>query len=250
MSLLDRYKVKTASMPASEPDPAVEAEKAKLADPSPARFTGIVPHDAPQSAPPASAEPIPPETLVTMPVAIRTAAQPWTATPDAPAPAPEATDAEEPPKTVGKKRGRPPGSKNKPKPTQEEIEQANAAGASVIAPDPVEVATPIDFVPSKSSGMLTLYVDCITHGVDTESLETYIADHTAKLAKEVGVMDIRFASEGPLGFGKWKGALAALVREMPPFPGAYHLHDVRESEVKQVIVETLRPLCMVFVRGR
>lgn len=100
-------------------------------------------------------------------------------------------------------------------------------------------------------GGITLQVDVITAGFTSVDLESYVAQKCRALEKEFGAVDIRCApADSALGFGKWKGALAALVRDEPPAPGVYLLNDVRGSEIREVVVEALRPLCAAYVRGR
>jgi hypothetical protein len=100
---------------------------------------------------------------------------------------------------------------------------------------------------------LVLFVDCVAEGLTIQpyqALEFYVQDACNTLAKQFNAADIRCASkDSPLSYGGWKGALAALIRNNPPAPGCYTLRDVRESEIKAVVVETLKPLCAMFVRG-
>ncbi|MFP2897305.1 hypothetical protein [Corallococcus sp. 4LFB] len=74
----------------------------------------------------------------------------------------------------------------------------------------------------------------------------------AKIEQECGVVDIRVApNDSPLAYGKWKGVLAATIRAEPPEPGTYAALGVAGSELMQVAVEALEPLCGTghFVRG-
>ena len=85
-----------------------------------------------------------------------------------------------------------------------------------------------------------LFVDCLVRGRVTIDLSEYVNKMCADLAKACNAPDIRCApSDSPLAFGKWKGALAAAIRENPPENGTYVLFGVRESEIKQVVLETL-----------
>lgn len=100
---------------------------------------------------------------------------------------------------------------------------------------------------------LFLYVDVVFSGtipMPVKALEMYIVTLCAEIADHFKVSDLRFApSDSLIGFGKWKGALAAAVRAAPPPAGMYTLRGVRESEIKQVVLEALEPLCQVVVRG-
>jgi hypothetical protein len=103
-------------------------------------------------------------------------------------------------------------------------------------------------------GGLALFVDCTieagSHIVVTAPLEPYVDKLCNDLAAQFKAADIRCASkDSPLSYGGWKGALAALIRNNPPAHGCYTLRDVRESEIKAVVVETLKPLCAMFIRG-
>ncbi|WP_246137481.1 PD-(D/E)XK nuclease family protein [Myxococcus llanfairpwllgwyngyllgogerychwyrndrobwllllantysiliogogogochensis] len=108
--------------------------------------------------------------------------------------------------------------------------------------------------PSESkSDLRVLFVDCVPtkhDGPRPESLTGYVDDMHHKVAQAGGVDDVRFAgSDSPLGFGKWRGALAMAARaELPP-PGIYTALGVAQSELMQVIVEALEPSFDVVVRG-
>ncbi|TQF14235.1 PD-(D/E)XK nuclease family protein [Myxococcus llanfairpwllgwyngyllgogerychwyrndrobwllllantysiliogogogochensis] len=104
-----------------------------------------------------------------------------------------------------------------------------------------------------TSDLRVLFVDCVPtkhDGPRPESLTGYVDDMHHKVAQAGGVDDVRFAgSDSPLGFGKWRGALAMAARvELPP-PGIYTALGVAQSELMQVIVEALEPSFDVVVRG-
>lgn len=175
---------------------------------------GIVPPDVP--APQKVAEPIPAERLATMPPPIKVAHD--RVFPETPAETPAPAPVDPVPPKRG--RGRPPKAASAPA----------DSGVIITATD--------------------LYVDCVVEGVESRSLDAYVQELCDELvAKHPGVQDIRSATgEHPLSFGKWKGVLAAFVRVRPPEPGAYYVH-VEGSEVRQVVVEALKPSCRVYVRG-
>jgi hypothetical protein len=167
--------------------------------------------------------------------------------PDAPLPkpvqpAPEVTPAAEQPAPVAeqpapKRRGRPP--KAKPAPEQP-------------APAPEQPAPESKPAPESGPDLRELFIDCIpTRGYARgRDLSTYAARMPAKVSEAGGVDDLRFAgSDSPLAFGKWKGALAMLVREELPPPGVYVAFGLAHSELLQVVVEALEPLCDVVVRS-
>ena len=173
---------------------------------------GVLPPDAPRSGSKAlAAEPIPPESMAVFPPAIRAAAEEVA---PSTVQTPMATE-------TPKKRGRPP-----------------------------KVAAPTEIGKKADSTGITLFVDVIADGIDARPFDVYVGDLCHALEEEYKVADIRFApADSPLSFGKYKGALAALIRQHPPNPGVYLARDVRESEIRQVVVEALKPLCAVFVRG-
>lgn len=184
-----------------------------------------------------AAEPIPAETLATMSPEIQAAAVLLQSSPavsnetfGATEIAPTATE------EAPKKRGRKPGSKNAPKAEnpggEEKVTEYTALGDVIVE-------------------TLELYVDCSVSGVFAQSLDGYITSKCRELEQRFGAADLRCAPmDSPLAYNKWKGALAALVRNEPPPVDKYTLDDVRESEIKQVVVEALKPMCGVFVRGR
>ena len=67
-----------------------------------------------------------------------------------------------------------------------------------------------------------------------------------------GIRDIRCApKDGPLGFGGWKGAIAAVVRDSPPPPGVYYLDtrgDFADVFADALVSHALR-VGAVCVRG-
>ncbi|RKH34947.1 PD-(D/E)XK nuclease family protein [Corallococcus praedator] len=102
-----------------------------------------------------------------------------------------------------------------------------------------------------AEGSLSLFVDCVPN-CPAEPLAGYVGRMVAKIEQECGVVDIRVApNDSPLAYGKWKGVLAATIRAEPPEPGTYAALGVAGSELMQVAVEALEPLCGTghFVRG-
>ncbi len=134
-----------------------------------------------------------------------------------------------------KKRGRPKKSDTTTTTTTTPVpvyaEQSSTAGLWIFVD--VEIAS----IPSHMRGMV-------------ESLDTYIDGACEALAGQYGAADIRCADgNSPLGFGKWKGALAALVKARPPEAGYYSVGWVRGNEIKETVIEALRPACELLVRG-
>lgn len=188
---------------------------------------GIVPPDAP--APGATgpvADPIPPVQLATLSPAIQAAHAEVFGQLAASAPVPEIAEPVKP------RRGRP---------------RKAAETATATAPTGTEVET--------SGDELHVYVDCAVDGIETKSLEPYVHELLDKLCEVFKVPDIRTApnhlpdgGDSPLGFGKWRGTLSAYAKASPPPPGAYRI-AVEGSELRQAVLEGLRPKCTVYVRG-
>ncbi|NTX51131.1 PD-(D/E)XK nuclease family protein [Myxococcus sp. CA039A] len=152
--------------------------------------------------------------------------------PDAPPASPTiATDA------APKRRGRKPKVLDVPVATPR-VEHEEPANSSPAAPSP-------------QGERLRLFVDCIPN-MPAESLSEYVAKVAAQVSEAGGVADLRFAgAESTLGFGRWKGALSMAIRNAPPAPGAYAALGLAHSELLQLAVEALEPLCGPgdFVRG-
>lgn len=180
-----------------------------------ARAAGIsvIPPDAPASGVTGPvAKPIPPAELATMSPAIQAAAAEVGAVEgQAPAEAPRA------------KRGR------KPK-------------ADTPATTTTATATLVDG--------LALYVNVEIDGIDAEPLEDYVGEICRMMAEDAKLPDIRMGTgDNPLAFGRWRGALAHVLRSHPP-KGAYYVSDVGEKEIMSAALEALWPLATVRVRGR
>ncbi len=87
---------------------------------------------------------------------------------------------------------------------------------------------------------LTLYLDSIEDGVVATRLEAYAERLAVTLAEEFKATDIRCApGDSALAFGKYKGALATLVRAEPPAPGAYLVSS--SSEFGMIAFDALAP---------
>ncbi|TQF16145.1 hypothetical protein FJV41_09950 [Myxococcus llanfairpwllgwyngyllgogerychwyrndrobwllllantysiliogogogochensis] len=128
-----------------------------------------------------------------------------------------------------------------------------ALNAPVAAPrvEDQEPATSPPATPSPQGERLRLFVDCVPN-MPAESLSEYVAKVAAQVSEAGGVADLRFAgAESTLGFGRWKGALSMAIRNAPPVPGAYAALGLAHSELLQLAVEALEPLCGPgdFVRG-
>ncbi len=78
----------------------------------------------------------------------------------------------------------------------------------------------------------TIFLDtAILGGPQPTPLVNYYGPIVAKMAEEAQTIDIRCTSgDGPLGFGKWKGVLSALVKARPIAPGEYSATTLDEIE--------------------
>ena len=115
-----------------------------------------------------------------------------------------------------------------------------------------EVKQPEPEVTPTTEGTVNLYVDCIPN-VSYQSLWPIINEITAAMAKEFGGSDYRTTDpNGPLGFGRAKGVLAAAIREYKFAPGNYLL-DGAFTDTGSIAVEAMREVVArtkgLLVRG-
>lgn len=142
-----------------------------------------------------------------------------------------------------KKRGRP--KKEGAAAKVEQIkDQKPVPGAAASTPETENTATAED--------KIYFYVDCIP-SVPYESFWPIVNRITEAMAKKFGGDDYRTTDQnGPLGFGRWKGVLAAALREMN-IPGGRYVFDNSMSETGAVVVETMRDIVTrrggEYVRG-
>lgn len=72
------------------------------------------------------------------------------------------------------------------------------------------------------TGNTLVLVDAALVDAPTMRLETYVWGLADNIAEQYGARDIRCASkDSPLGFGAWRGVLAASIRTNPPTAGYY-----------------------------
>lgn len=111
-----------------------------------------------------------------------------------------------------------------------------------------------------SDAPLEVYVDC-TPNVPTTSLYDYVDKLLGFLTSKYCFddqgrptpPDIRCAPEsGPLGFGRWKGFVHALVIQNPPPRGPVRI-DTHGNEIYAVVADAMRVVCAqrdgLYVRG-
>lgn len=92
-------------------------------------------------------------------------------------------------------------------------------------------------LPGEVSQGLVLYINSVP-SEPFDRLDDYTREVCASLEAQTGARDIRCSDHAALDFGKWKGALAAMVRENPPTDAVYYI-DTRGNDVAEVIANTL-----------
>lgn len=228
---------------------ATEIAKGQQPDPEPVKnaMPATLPPDAPVSNPVQAS-------------AVVETAKPMTSDADVIANVAAAADAP-------KKRGRP--KKEKP------VETVPSSGVGSTEAAPAPVASVEAVVPALSEvdnreahslagSTINLFVDCFVEGLEYKPLWPIIDKLMDQLAERAGcvvvgeggrkiVTDVRLADpNGPLGFGRWKGAVKAYLRETP-MEGGNYLFDGSYGEIGAVVVEAMRDIVRktggVFVRG-
>lgn len=135
--------------------------------------------------------------------------------------------------TESKKRGRP----------------AKAAPTKEIASTP----TPIVVTQAEAkTPRFEIYVNAIPNS-PFDRLETYVQIACSVICEQYDAVDIRCApKDGPLGYDKWKGALAAFVRARPPAPGTYVVFTAG-NDLAAIVAASLRSVVTdaggLFVEG-
>lgn len=129
-----------------------------------------------------------------------------------------------------------------PAPEPEKKTRARKA-KSVEQPTPEQVADAIETVKAEGAGSLLIFVDALPRlsGRDVKSLAPYVDGLVEQIRAKFDVLDVRCApnADHPLAFGKWKGILAAMVRETPPAPGIYVAIGVERNDALAEAVNVL-----------
>lgn len=131
-----------------------------------------------------------------------------------------------------------------PAPIIAKVEDTQSPGSFTVKSHGTMQSATTSFV-ALSEPSITLYLDAIEDGLALPRLEVYAEHKARELAQLYGAIDVRCAPE-PLSFGKWKGALAGVVRDNPPAPGAYAISS--SSEIGMVVFEALASKARV-IRG-
>jgi hypothetical protein len=92
----------------------------------------------------------------------------------------------------------------------------------------------------KDEEALAIYVDCAPTTA-AKSLVEYVNGLVAQIRVKFDVLDVRLApnAEHPLAYAKWKGILAAMIRETPPAPGVYVAIGVERNDALAEAVTVL-----------
>ncbi|MGN6106823.1 MAG: hypothetical protein ACTHU0_17070 [Kofleriaceae bacterium] len=142
---------------------------------------------------------------------------------------------------------------------------ASVATATVAQPEVVQQPTSVNISP-QPSGPINVFVDCVVDGMATKSLWPLVDELCQNMSTDAAtpggdgqlvVTDFRSADpNGKYGFGRWRGVLAACLRESPAYgklpPGNYTL-DGAMGEIGGVVAETMRQIARatggVYVKG-
>lgn len=147
--------------------------------------------------------------------------------------------------------------------TKAEMEAARNQVSPSSAPSPqVGTVAPPSSQPAiavgADDGFFEVFIDCVPNG-EYESLHPYIDGLNLALNQKFNtapgaLQDIRcvFDKNSPLAYGGWKGAINALVRELPPTAARYFL-DTRGNEIALEVADAMRTVCEkaggLYVRG-
>jgi hypothetical protein len=138
-------------------------------------------------------------------------------------------------------------------PTAPKAEAPTAPKAAAPPQRPEEAATFAKIAekvkPELQTAGIRLYVNCVPNGT-FETLDAYVNEAVGEVTKKFDVADIRVPpnNDHVLGYSRWRGVLAAMVRLQPPKPGDYVVFT-KGNELSEVVTEALVPQCYSVVRG-
>jgi hypothetical protein len=134
----------------------------------------------------------------------------------------------------------------------------------VVAPETAKDATitNVTFQHSRGPtlqppGAINIFVDCVVDGLETKSLWPLVIEIWNNMTADANAPDPRCADQNSsYGFGRWKGVLAACLREAPSLghlpPGNYTLQGSM-GDLGNVAAETLMQIAQatggIFVKG-
>ena len=96
------------------------------------------------------------------------------------------------------------------------------------------------------SATLDLHINAVP-SKPFDRLDAYMNDILRKLEEKTGAKDIRCSDHALLGFGKWKGAVSAMVRESPPEPGVYVIFT--GTELLSEFADAIKSVSDTFEEG-
>lgn len=90
---------------------------------------------------------------------------------------------------------------------------------------------------------INLLVDVVMDGGAFHNLAPFVDRVAGSLAQRFNLDDCRLGdAQSAIGFGKWKAAIAAMVREVGMEPGNYYL-DARGNEIYEEAAQAMRTVC-------
>lgn len=113
-------------------------------------------------------------------------------------------------------------------------------------PPPITATVHVDVVPSG----ITLYVDVVhARGPQPKSLDAWYRDILKRLEEHYSLVDIRIVNKDhELAFGRWRAAIAAVIKVNIPSPGEYVIYG-GSQELVSAFVEGLSPHCERVILG-
>lgn len=124
------------------------------------------------------------------------------------------------------------------------------AAAATPTPTPTPTATP---TPSQDQ-RVNLFVDVVIEGGDVTDLGSRVDSLVEAMRERFDVADIRAGgNDSPLAYGKWKGVLAAALRESGLLNAGTYVIDARGNEIYEEAVQAVRTMVKrsggTYVRG-
>ena len=126
----------------------------------------------------------------------------------------------------------------------ENLSQSPAAVLADRAPD-LTYADAISDYESRKRKDLRLFINCYPSS-PSQDLTSYVNGLNIEASKQEKIPDVRLSESKTLGFGKWKGVLAQLAKAAPPTGDCY----ISSSDLNDPVIEALIPLAALVVRAR
>lgn len=159
-----------------------------------------------------------------------------------------------------RRRGRPPGSKNKKTLEKEAAQAAATAQAATTAQATVEhdedvpeqIVTEKQAARVEAATSLRVFIDCYPVKGEAQNLEPHVRQVVEAIRKTYKVADIRLGKpDSDLGYGKWKAILQVALKTADgrPAPGTYYLL-ARGDEVLEIAAQSIIEVADFAVVGR